>query len=73
MRNESQWRQFIDSEAIENQVIPDLNDSLDGFERLLLIRALREDRTMLAAGQYVARVLGKEFAEPQQLELADVV
>lgn len=59
MRNESQWRQFIDSEAIENQVIPDLNDSLDGFERLLLIRALREDRTMLAAGQYVAQVLGK--------------
>lgn len=73
VRNEQQWRQYIDSEAIENQSAPDINDKMDSFERLLLVRALREDRTMLAASHYVAKVLGKEFAEPQQLELIEVV
>eukprot|EP00796_Vickermania_ingenoplastis_P003819 gene3823-2705_t len=73
VRNEQQWRQFIDSDAIENQPAPDINDKLESFERLLLVRALREDRTMLAATHYVAKVLGKEFAEAQQLELMEVV
>ncbi|CCW70907.1 unnamed protein product [Phytomonas sp. Hart1] len=73
IRNEQQWRQFIESESIEAQVVPDLNDKIDAFERLVLVRVLREDRTMLAATQYVSQILGKDFAEPQLLELLDVV
>ncbi|KAF8281137.1 dynein, axonemal, heavy polypeptide 5 [Trypanosoma cruzi] len=73
MRNEQAWRQFIDSDAIENLPVPDINEKLDSFDRLLIVRALREDRTMLAANQYVSRTLGKEFAEPQHLDLHDVV
>lgn len=73
VRNEQQWRQYIDSEAIESQNAPDISDKMDQFERLLLVRALREDRIMLAAAHYVGKVLGKEFAEPQQLDLVEVV
>ncbi|KAH9599603.1 Dynein heavy chain [Trypanosoma melophagium] len=73
MRNEQAWRQYIDSDMIESIPVPDINEKLDSFDRLLIVRALREDRAMLAANLYVARTLGKEFAEPQQLELHDVV
>lgn len=73
MRNEQQWRQYIEADAMEVLPTPDINDKMDHFERLLLVRSLREDRTMLGATQYVASTLGKTFAESQQLELADVV
>ncbi|PWU96430.1 putative dynein heavy chain [Trypanosoma cruzi] len=42
MRNEQAWRQFIDSDAIENLPVPDINEKLDSFDRLLIVRALRE-------------------------------
>ncbi|CUG94317.1 dynein heavy chain, putative [Bodo saltans] len=72
-RNEAQWRQFIDSEAPETGIVPDLNEKLDHFDRLLLVRSVREDRTMLAATTYVSAALGKEFGEPQQLDLQDCI
>jgi dynein heavy chain len=68
-RDEKAWRAWYESEAIETAPMPDLNDKLDAFSKLLLIRCVREDRTMLAATNYVALVLGKNFAEPQQLDV----
>ncbi|CAM39085.2 putative dynein heavy chain [Leishmania braziliensis MHOM/BR/75/M2904] len=73
MRNEQQWRPYIESDNMETLPVPDINEKMNAFERLLLVRALREDRTMLAAAQYISVSLGKIFAEPQQLELVDVV
>ncbi|SCU69962.1 Cytoplasmic dynein 2 heavy chain (DYNC2H1), putative [Trypanosoma equiperdum] len=72
-RSEQVWRQYIESDNIENLPVPDINEKLDSFERLLIVRALREDRAMLAANLYVARTLGKEFSEAQQLDLQGVV
>jgi dynein heavy chain len=72
-RNEVAWRQFIDAESIETMPVPDLNEKLDPFDRLLLVRSLREDRTMLAATMYVGTTLGKDFAEPQQMDLQDCI
>jgi len=68
-RNEPAWRAWYEKEAIEMEPVPDINEKLDSFEKLLLIRCLREDRTMLAAANYVAATLGKQYAEPQQLDL----
>jgi dynein heavy chain len=68
-RNERQWKDWYEKEAIELEPVPDINEKLDPFERLLLVRALREDRTMLAATMYVGATLGKAFGEPQQLDL----
>jgi dynein heavy chain len=72
-RGEKPWREWIDSEAPEAEPVPDLNDKLEPFDRLLLVRALREDRTILAATDYVAATLGKIFAEPQQLDMERVI
>eukprot|EP00658_Telonema_sp_P-2_P083320 TRINITY_DN8993_c0_g2_i1.p1 TRINITY_DN8993_c0_g2~~TRINITY_DN8993_c0_g2_i1.p1 ORF type:complete len:4024 (-),score=1669.66 TRINITY_DN8993_c0_g2_i1:145-12216(-) len=70
---EGGWRAFIESDAPERNPVPDLNEKLNPFDRMLLIRAVREDRTMLAASLYVEHILGKEFSEPQQLEINECI
>jgi dynein heavy chain len=68
-RNDKAWKEWYGKEALEIEPVPDINEKLDAFDRLLLVRVLREDRSMLAATQYVAAILGKAFAEPQQLDI----
>jgi dynein heavy chain len=68
-RNDKAWREWYEKEAIELEPVPDINEKLDPFDRLLIVRAFREDRTTLAASQYVASTLGKQYADSQQLDL----
>jgi len=72
-RNEIAWKTWYEKEALETEPVPDLNEKLEPFDHLLLIRALREDRAMLAATKYVAATLGPRFAEPQQLDMTSVI
>ena len=48
-------------------------DRLDAFERLLLVRCFREDRTLLSAIDYIKTTLGPQYSEAQQLDLGAVV
>ena len=57
----------------ETAEVPELEGKLDPFERMLLVRALRVDRTLLSAASYVSHTLGKEYAQPQQLDLISCV
>ncbi len=68
-RGDTQWRAWFDQEAPEAAVIPDFDDKLDKFHRLLMIRALREDRMLLAAADFVTEILGKMFVESVPLNL----
>ena len=53
-RNEfNAWGLWYDSENPEAQKVPDLHDKLSSFDRLLLVRSLRQDRTMLAAADFI--------------------
>eukprot|EP01012_Entosiphon_sulcatum_P023110 TRINITY_DN280_c0_g1_i1.p1 TRINITY_DN280_c0_g1~~TRINITY_DN280_c0_g1_i1.p1 ORF type:complete len:2686 (+),score=823.42 TRINITY_DN280_c0_g1_i1:5663-13720(+) len=72
-RNDGMWKYWWDQEAPERTKIPDLDDKVDSFERLLIVRAMREDRTMLSAMDYVRECLGAKYVESQQLELDPVV
>eukprot|EP00667_Euglena_gracilis_P000005 EG_transcript_5 len=72
-RNDQMWRYWWDQEAPEAQKIPDIDDRLDAFERMLLVRSFREDRTLLSALDYIKITLGPMYAEPQQLDLEPVV
>jgi len=72
-RNDQQWRVWWDLEAPEANKIPDIDDRLTPFERLLIVRCFREDRTLLSALDYIKATLGPKFAEPQQLDLEPIV
>jgi hypothetical protein len=42
--------------------VPDFEDKLDKLHRMLVIRGMRPDRTMIVAKEYVADALGERFA-----------
>jgi dynein heavy chain len=66
------WKPWYDLSAPETAPIPGGYDgnqrSLSPFERLLLVRAAREDRAMPAARLYVAETLGEVYIEPVPLD-----
>ena len=57
-----------DEDAPEAGKVPDYEERLDTFERLLLLRALREDRTLLCVQRYVVEVLGARYADSRPLD-----
>ena len=63
------WRAWYDHDAPETQEFPDYNERLDSFEKMLLVRAIREDRALLATDMYVQHALGKRFVLSSPLNL----
>eukprot|EP00966_Prymnesium_polylepis_P049889 1154674-Prymnesium_polylepis.1 len=63
------WRAWYDHDAPETQDFPDYNERLDQFEKMLLIRAIREDRALIATDTYVASSLGRRFVLSKPLDL----
>jgi dynein heavy chain, axonemal len=63
----------------ETSEVPDYEDKLNSnkvlgpFIRLCLIRALREDRTLLASGAFIQQVLGdKKYTAPINDTIQDI-
>ncbi|KAM5298595.1 dynein axonemal heavy chain 8-like [Ctenodactylus gundi] len=68
--NEKGWKNWLDKDAPEEEVIPDgYNDSLDTFRKLLLIRSWCPDRTVFQARKYIADSLEEKYTEPVILNL----
>jgi dynein heavy chain len=55
------WRAWYDHDAPETQPFPDYNERLDRFEQMLLIRAIREDRALLAIDTYISHTIGQDY------------
>jgi dynein heavy chain, axonemal len=72
-RSDVAWRQWSDLEAPEQGRIPDFEEKTDKFGRLLIIRALKEDRTLIAASDFIADTLGQRYVESTPLNLESVV
>lgn len=68
-RNDALWRAWYDREAPEAARVPDYEDRLSRFERVCLVKAFREDRTLVAAADYIADALGQRFVESVPLSL----
>lgn len=58
-RNDGLWRQWYDQEAPEMAKVPDYEDRLSKFERMCVVKTFREDRTLIAAADYIADALGQ--------------
>jgi dynein heavy chain len=76
-QNPNAWSRWYEHESPESQEIPELEARLQGdpsgaFMRFLVIRCFRDDRTRLAAQDFIASVLGKKFIEPLPTRLSDI-
>lgn len=55
-----EWRMLYDSASPQTEVLPgEWQDRLDSFQRLLLLRAMRQDKLTPAIMQYVAEMMGR--------------
>ena len=63
------WKAWYDEDAPERIKIPEFDDRLDKFEKLLLVRAMREDRSLLSVQDYIIGSLGKQYMDSRPLDL----
>ncbi|CAM9242548.1 unnamed protein product, partial [Chrysoparadoxa australica] len=74
--DEGEWEAFLLSDAAENAIPTGWMQESDpcrmAFLRLLLVNALRPDRTMSAAELFVTAVLGPDFPWNENLETLDI-
>jgi len=72
-RNEGLWRQWYDLEAPEQSKVPDFDEKINKFERMCVVKSLREDRTMVAAQEYIAEAIGQRFTESVPLSMENAL
>merc|ERR1711959_184414 len=69
-RNEVAWRKWFDENEPESCPVPDYEERIQmervigTFMRLVLVRSLREDRTVIGCGQFIEIQLGNRFTAP---------
>jgi len=61
-RNEPMWKKWYDLEAPEQVNVPDFEDRITKFEKMMIVKALREDRTQVAAQAYMATPSGSSLS-----------
>ena len=52
--------------------MPDFHERCSDFDRLLLVRCMREDRMLLSAQTYIANTIGKRYVDSRPLDLKAV-
>ena len=73
-KNGEAWRNWYDQETPETCPLPDNYETkLDKFQKLLLIRCFRTDRTMLGAQDYIKESIGVKYVEPISLDFGKLV
>jgi len=68
-RNDSSWQQWYDKEAPEALPAPEIGDRLDMIHKLLLIRSMRMDRTMIVAQEYISSTMGSKYVDSHPLNV----
>ncbi|KAH0574694.1 Outer-arm dynein gamma [Spironucleus salmonicida] len=62
--NDEEWKQWFMSDVEQVDLPSDYQDRVSQFQRLLLIRCFRDDRTILAAQHYIDRQMGPQYTNP---------
>ena len=63
------WKEWYDAAQPETEDLPGEWKRMKGFDRLLMIRALRPDRVNLAVAMWVRDVLGPKYGEAVPFDL----
>jgi dynein heavy chain len=68
-RNSALWKAWYDEDAPEQSKVPEYGDRLSRFEKLLVVRCLREDRTLLSVASYISESMGQHYMDSRPLDL----
>ena len=69
--NASEWRHIYDSSDPENEKLPgDWDKNLGQFQKMLILRAIRPDKIVVAVRSFVMNSLGDRFVKPPPFDLA---
>merc|ERR1719478_888746 len=77
-RNEAMWRKWFDENEPESCQVPDYEERIQmervigTFVRMVLVRSLREDRTIIACSQFIDCQLGNRFTAPVTDSIMDI-
>jgi len=71
-RNDILWKHWLEDDAPEEVRPPDFADKCNTFEMMLLVRCIREDRTLLCVSKYIIETLGRRFVDSFPLDLRAV-
>merc|ERR1719387_50754 len=77
-RSEAAWKKWFDENEPENCPVPDYEErivmerTLGAFVRMVLVRAIREDRTGVACQQFINESLDPKFTAPVTDAIADI-
>jgi len=67
--NAEAWHDWFDFEDPEAQPIPDFQGRISVFQKLCLLRAFREDRTMVVMKEYIGSSIGKKYLKFPPLDI----
>ena len=63
------WQAWFDHEDPEAKPIPDYEGKLNAYQRLLVVRCVREDRTLVSSKGYVKEILGSKYLQFKPLDI----
>ncbi|KAJ2998719.1 Dynein heavy chain 7, axonemal [Globomyces sp. JEL0801] len=66
----AEWRGFLEATGVSEKSFPGRWESLNEFQKLLVIRSLRNEKIVPAVQQFVKIKLGHKFIEPPTFDLA---
>ncbi|XP_066453022.1 dynein axonemal heavy chain 1 isoform X2 [Eleutherodactylus coqui] len=73
IQHQEEYRRICDSSEPQREKLPgELDQKLDSFQKLLILRCLRGDKVTNAMQDYVCQQLGQKFIEPQTADLGAV-
>lgn len=69
LSNPEAWHTWYDYEDPEVWPIPEYEGRINTFQKMVLVRSVREDRFMVAAKEYIAATMGKRFLILKPLDI----
>ena len=71
MGSADEWKKIYDSAKPEKEPLPgEWDKNLTMFQKMLILRAIRPDKVMVAVQNYVMNELGEEFVKPPPFDLS---
>jgi dynein heavy chain len=69
-KNQKDWQSYFEDDATHKAKVPaGLDEKLNQFEKMAILRCLRPDKMTDAIQEYVAKEMGKRFIEPPPFDL----